>query len=82
MTAGAGDYVVDTTQSPESIVITDIDTLRQAFSWYSSDQVLQQYAEYFLECQEKYHVNAIFAAAVSITEVVLELILQLVEIIC
>ena len=68
MTAGAGDYVVDTTQSPEAIVITDIDTLRQAFSWYSSDQVLQQYAEYFLECQEKYHVNAIFAAAVSITE--------------
>ena len=68
MTAGAGDYVVDTTQSPESIVITDIDTLRQAFSWYSNDQVLQQYAEYFLECQEKYHVNAIFAAAVSITE--------------
>ena len=68
MTAGAGDYVVDTTQSPESIVITDIDTLRQAFSWYSSDRVLQQYAEFFLECQKKYHVNAIFAAAVSITE--------------
>mgnify|MGYP002545559507 FL=1 len=32
------------------------------------DRVLQQYAYYFLECQEKYNVNAVFAAAVSITE--------------
>lgn len=65
---GGGDYVVDTTQSPSEIVITDLDTLKQAFSWYSNDRVLQQYAYYFLECQEKYHVNAVFAAAVSITE--------------
>lgn len=68
ISAGGGDYVVDTTQSPEEIVITDLETLKKAFSWYSNDQVLQQYAQYFLECQEKYHVNAIFAAAVSITE--------------
>lgn len=65
---GGGDYIVDTTQSPSEIVITDLDTLKQAFSWYSNDRVLQQYAYYFLECQERYHVNAVFAAAVSITE--------------
>lgn len=65
---GIGDYIVDTTKSPDEIVITDLDTLKKAFSWYSNDRVLQQYADYFLECQEKYHVNAVFAAAVSITE--------------
>lgn len=65
---GAGDYVVDTLQSPSEIVITDLNTLKQAFSGYSNDRVLQQYAYYFLECQKKYHVNAVFAAAVAITE--------------
>ena len=68
LTVGANDYVVDTTQSSSDIVITDLNKLKQAFSWYSNDRVLQQYAYYFLECQEKYHVNAVFAAAVSITE--------------
>lgn len=67
-TVGAGDYIVDTTQSPKEIVITDRDTLSKAFSWYSRDEVLQQYVDWFLECQEKYHVNAVFAAAVAITE--------------
>lgn len=68
VTAGDGDYIVDTTKSPSNIVITDLNTLKQAFSGYSNDRVLQQYAYYFLECQEQYHVNAVFAAAVSITE--------------
>ncbi len=65
---GSDDYIVDTTKSSQDIVITDLDTLKQAFSWYSRDEVLQEYAYYFLECQEKYNVNAVFAAAVSITE--------------
>ena len=67
-TVGEGDYIVDTTMSASDIVITDLNTLKQAFSGYSNDRVLQQYAYYFLECQERYHVNAVFAAAVSITE--------------
>ncbi len=65
---GAGDYIVDTTKSSKDIVIDDLNTLKQAFSWYSNDRVLQQYAQTFLDCQNKYHVNAVFAAAVSITE--------------
>lgn len=65
---GSDDYIVDTLQSPSEIVINDLDTLKKAFSGYSNDRVLQQYAYYFLECQKKYHVNAVFAAAVSITE--------------
>ena len=65
---GQSDYIVDTTQSPSEIVITDLDTLKQAFSGYSNDSVLQANAQYFLEFQEQYHVNAVFAAAVSITE--------------
>lgn len=68
ITAGEGDYVVDITKSPSNIVIKDLETLKLAFSGYSNDRVLQQYAYYFLECQEKYNVNAVFAAAVSITE--------------
>ena len=68
ITVGEGDYIVDTTKSPSNIVITDLNKLKQAFSGYSNDRVLQQYAYYFLQCQEKYHVNAVFAAAVSITE--------------
>ena len=68
MTVGSDDYVVDTTKSSSDIVIKDVETLKKAFSWYSNDRVLQQYANYFLECQNKYHVNAVFAAAVSITE--------------
>lgn len=65
---GAGDYIVDTTKSSKDIVITDLDTLKKAFSGYSKDQYLQQYAYFFLECQEKYNVNAVFAAAVAIQE--------------
>ena len=68
ITAGEGDYIVDTTKSPSNIVIKDLNKLKQAFSGYSNDRVLQQYAYYFLECQERYNVNAVFAAAVSITE--------------
>ncbi len=68
VSVGAGDYIVDTTKSQSEIVITDLNTLKQAFSWYSNDRVLQQYADFFLECQEKYNVNAVFAAAVAITE--------------
>ena len=68
ITVGSGDYIVNIDMSDPNLVITDLNTLKQAFSWYSNDRVLQQYASYFLECQEKYRVNAIFAAAVSITE--------------
>lgn len=67
-TVGAGDYIVDTIQSSSDIVITELNTLKQAFSGYSNDRVLQQYAETFLKFQNQYHVNAVFAAAVSITE--------------
>ena len=66
--SGSGDYIVDITQSPEEIVIKDLETLKLAFSWYPRDEVLQEYAEYFLQFQEEYHVNAVFAAAVAITE--------------
>ncbi len=68
ITVGENDYIVDTTKSSSDIVIKDVETLKKAFSWYPNNRVLMKYADYFLECQEKYNVNAVFAAAVSITE--------------
>ena len=68
VSVGDGDYIVNIDMSPSGIVIKDLETLKLAFSGYSRDEVLQQYAAFFLECQEKYRVNALFAAAVSITE--------------
>ena len=67
-TVGAGDYIVNIDMSSSDIVITDLNTLKQAFSGYSGSEQLQRYASDFLEYQEKYRVNAVFAAAVSISE--------------
>ena len=63
-----GDYNVYTENPPEEIVIKDLETLKKAFSGYSGSSRLIEYAQTFLDCQEKYKVNAVFAAAVSITE--------------
>ena len=67
---GAGDYIVDTTKSGDDIVITDIETLKTAFagSGGAGSSNLVQYADAFLEFQETYHVNAVFAAAVTTIE--------------
>lgn len=65
---GADDYIVHTDQSPKEQVITDVNKLKQAFAGYSGSSKLIENAEIFLELQETYKVNAIFAAAVSISE--------------
>lgn len=58
------DYVVDITQDSNN-VITDVETFKKAFSTYEN---IVNNAEAFLEMQEKYNVNAAFAAAVTIQE--------------
>ena len=63
-----GTYIVDTTKSTQNIVITDRATLERAFSAYPTNSKLMAESQSFLEMQEKYHVNAVFAAAVSIIE--------------
>lgn len=63
-----GDYIVDTTKSDSSLVINDKKTLKKAFTGYSTNQKLLANVDTFLEMQKKYHVNAVFAAAVSINE--------------
>lgn len=63
-----GDYIVHTEIGQELLKITDIETLKKAFSGYATNQKLMEYAQVFLDMQEKYKVNAVFAAAVSITE--------------
>lgn len=63
-----GDYIVDTTKSDSSLVINDKKTLKKAFNGYSTNQKLLANVDTFLEMQKKYHVNAVFAAAVSINE--------------
>lgn len=65
-----GDYVVNIDKSPQNIVITDIDKLKKAFagSGGAGSDNLVAYADDFLEFQEKYRVNAIFAAAVTTAE--------------
>ena len=63
-----GDYIVDTTKSDSSLVINDKKTLKKAFNGYSTNQKLLANVDTFLEMQKKYHVNAVFAAAVSIVE--------------
>lgn len=65
---GSGDYVVNIDMSDANLVIRDVNTLNEAFSGYSASYRLKEYASYFLEYQEKYRVNAVFAAAVSISE--------------
>ena len=65
---GDGDYIVNIDMSTQNLVITDVEKLKQAFSGYSASNKLQENAQYFLEFQERYRVNAVFAAAVSISE--------------
>ncbi len=53
----------------ESLFITDVQQLMKAFQGgYSGNERLIEEAEAFLDMQNKYKVNAIFAASVSITE--------------
>ncbi len=52
----------------ESLFITDLETLKKAFRGYSGSEKLIANAQAFLDMQEKYKVNAIFAAVVSIIE--------------
>lgn len=68
VTVGEGDYVVHIDKSPKNIVIEDVETLKQAFSGYSGSSQLINHAQEFLDLQEQYRVNAVFAAAVSISE--------------
>ena len=65
------DYIVDTTRSSNSIVITEENTLRKAIgSLYDGDAKVNLVNEIptFLEMQEQYKVNAVFAIAVTIVE--------------
>lgn len=52
----------------ESLFITDIEQLKKALSGYSNSSKLVANAQAFLDMQNKYKVNALFAAAVSIIE--------------
>lgn len=64
-----GTYDGDFDVHDESLFITDIDELIKAFTGgYSNNKMLIANAQAFLDMQEKYKVNALFAAAVSITE--------------
>lgn len=62
------DIIVDTKQCAPELVIKDIKTLKKAFKGYSGNSELINNAQAFLDMQNRYHVNALFAAAVSITE--------------
>ncbi|MBO5479175.1 MAG: M15 family metallopeptidase [Clostridia bacterium] len=65
----AGSYTGDFDVHDETLFVTDLDELKKAFQGgYSSNSKLVANAQAFLDMQEKYKVNAIFAAAVSITE--------------
>lgn len=64
-----GSYDGDFDVHNESLFITDIEDLEKAFAGgYSESDKLVANVQAFLDMQEKYKVNAIFAAAVSITE--------------
>ena len=58
------DYVVSTLESSDN-VIRDVDTFKRAFNGY--DNIVAN-AQAFLNMQEQYGVNAVFAAAVTIAE--------------
>lgn len=60
------DYIVDTTQSGQQTVITEFEELRKVLATYNTE--LTKYTQQFLNMQSKYHVNAIFAAAVAVQE--------------
>ena len=66
--AGADDYIVHTQKSSQDIVIKDVKTLKKAFRGYSRSEKLVSHAQEFLYYQNKYNVNAVFAAAVAIDE--------------
>ena len=64
-----GSYNGDFDVHDESLFITDIEQLKKAFQiGYSNSKMLIANAQAFLDMQEKYKVNALFAASVSITE--------------
>lgn len=64
-----GSYSGDFDVHDESLFIDDLDTLIKAFQGgYSQHEKLVENAQAFLDMQKKYKVNALFAAAVSITE--------------
>ena len=64
-----GSYEGDFDVHDESLFITDIETLKSAFAGgYSGNEKLIANAQTFLDMQNEYKVNALFAAAVSITE--------------
>lgn len=63
-----GDYIVDTTKSDSSLVIKDKKTLEKAFKGYTTNEKLLANVDTFLDMQQQYNVNAVFAAAVSINE--------------
>lgn len=67
-TVGEGDYIVHIDKSDPGIVIDDVETLKKAFAGYSGGSKLVEHAQEFLDLQEQYRVNAVFAAAVSIME--------------
>lgn len=58
------DYCVDT-EIEESNVIRNVEDFKRIFSEY---QNIVDNAEYFIQYQEEYHVNAVFAACVTIIE--------------
>lgn len=65
------DYVVDTTRSESSLVITDEDTLIKAITalYYGETRKnLLDEVSSFLEMQNQYNVNAVFAISVTIIE--------------
>ena len=64
----SGDYDVYTASPNSAPVISDIATLKKAFGGYATNSKLLAEAQTFLDMQQKYKVNAIFAAAVSIQE--------------
>lgn len=68
-TVGEDDYVVHIDKSSPEIVIEDVETLKKAFLGAGDNGVkLAEYAQAFLDMQEKYRVNAVFAGAVAFWE--------------
>lgn len=64
-----GSYQGDFDVHDESLFIKDINELKKAFrGGYSNSARLVENAQAFLDMQDKYKVNALFAASVSITE--------------
>ena len=63
-----GDIIIHTGESSKELVIKDVEDLKKAFEAYEGSDELVKNAEAFIEMQNKYKVNALFAAAVSIGE--------------